>query len=154
MRGLKNIRHREYNYKANGYYFVTIVSRHRRNLFAGKKGLIEAELKDLIKKTKGLEVDYYAVMDNHIHLIFVLSDCELALGETVRRLKAKISHKLGIGAWQPNYYEHVIRSERALEKIREYIINNPLAEILKFEKFYKSPADKSAGYREDRMKVP
>jgi len=27
--------------------------------------------------------------------------------------------------WQPNYYEHVIRNESALNKIREYIINNP-----------------------------
>jgi len=28
--------------------------------------------------------------------------------------------------WQRNYYEHVIRSEHELNKIREYIINNPL----------------------------
>ena len=27
--------------------------------------------------------------------------------------------------WQPNYYEHVIRNEFALNKIRGYIINNP-----------------------------
>jgi putative transposase len=28
--------------------------------------------------------------------------------------------------WQRNYYEHIIRSETELNKIREYIINNPL----------------------------
>ena len=28
--------------------------------------------------------------------------------------------------WQKNYYEHVIRNEVSLNKIREYIINNPL----------------------------
>jgi putative transposase len=28
--------------------------------------------------------------------------------------------------WQRNYYEHIIRSEIELNKIREYIINNPL----------------------------
>jgi len=27
--------------------------------------------------------------------------------------------------WQRNYYEHVIRNERELEKIREYIAGNP-----------------------------
>jgi len=27
--------------------------------------------------------------------------------------------------WQRNYYEHVIRSEEELNKIRRYIINNP-----------------------------
>ena len=29
--------------------------------------------------------------------------------------------------WQRNYYEHIIRNERELEDIREYIWNNPLA---------------------------
>lgn len=28
--------------------------------------------------------------------------------------------------WQRNYYEHVIRDEESLNKIREYILNNPL----------------------------
>jgi len=32
--------------------------------------------------------------------------------------------------WQWNYYEHIIRSEKELEKIREYIENNPLVEKL------------------------
>ena len=27
--------------------------------------------------------------------------------------------------WQRNYYEHIIRDERELERIREYILNNP-----------------------------
>jgi REP element-mobilizing transposase RayT len=27
--------------------------------------------------------------------------------------------------WQRNYYEHIIRSEEDLYKIREYIVNNP-----------------------------
>ena len=29
-------------------------------------------------------------------------------------------------AWQRNYYEHIIRNEFELNRIREYIINNPL----------------------------
>jgi putative transposase len=28
--------------------------------------------------------------------------------------------------WQRNYYEHIIRNENELNRIREYIINNPL----------------------------
>ncbi len=27
--------------------------------------------------------------------------------------------------WQRNYYEHIVRDERELNKIRRYIINNP-----------------------------
>ncbi len=28
--------------------------------------------------------------------------------------------------WQRNYYEHIIRNEKELNRIREYILNNPL----------------------------
>jgi putative transposase len=33
---------------------------------------------------------------------------------------------LGVPVWQRNYYEHVIRGENELSRIREYIANNPL----------------------------
>ena len=28
--------------------------------------------------------------------------------------------------WQRNFYEHVVRDEEDLERIREYILNNPI----------------------------
>ena len=31
----------------------------------------------------------------------------------------------GISVWQRNYYEHIIRNNKSLENIRNYIINNP-----------------------------
>jgi REP element-mobilizing transposase RayT len=32
---------------------------------------------------------------------------------------------LGIRFWQRNYWEHIIRDEQSLNRIREYIQNNP-----------------------------
>lgn len=32
----------------------------------------------------------------------------------------------GVKIWQRNYYEHIIRDEESLGKIREYIVNNPI----------------------------
>ncbi len=32
----------------------------------------------------------------------------------------------GVPVWQRNYYEHIIRTERALHAIRQYIRANPL----------------------------
>ena len=29
-------------------------------------------------------------------------------------------------AWQTNYHEHIIRNEHELERIRNYIVSNPL----------------------------
>jgi REP element-mobilizing transposase RayT len=31
----------------------------------------------------------------------------------------------GVPVWQRNYWEHVIRNEESLDRIREYIENNP-----------------------------
>ena len=76
-------------------------------------------------------------MPNHIHIIFIFDNSKLHLGEIVRRFKAKVSHALEVNVWQGNYYEHVIRNEEALNRIREYIIQNPEKELIKFEQFYK-----------------
>jgi putative transposase len=38
-----------------------------------------------------------------------------------------LRHDPGTVVWQRNYYEHVIRDEPSLNRIREFIINNPLS---------------------------
>ena len=38
----------------------------------------------------------------------------------------KFRSAYGVPFWQRNYYEHIIRNEKELTEIREYIINNPL----------------------------
>ncbi len=52
------------------------------------------------------------------------------LGEIVRSFKAIATRGLRQAghssfAWQRNYYEHIIRDEASLNRIREYIVNNP-----------------------------
>lgn len=44
---------------------------------------------------------------------------------TTRRIN-ELRRTPGMPVWQRNYYEHIIRDERTLGRIREYIINNPL----------------------------
>ena len=54
------------------------------------------------------------------------------LSEIVRAFKTFSSRQIndqrgtpGIPIWQRNYYEHVIRNETALNRIRQYILDNP-----------------------------
>ena len=76
-------------------------------------------------------------MDDHLHAILILNDSEKTVSEVVRQFKALITLKTKIkDVWQKGFFEHVIRNEKALQKIREYIRNNPLAEKIKFEQFY------------------
>jgi REP element-mobilizing transposase RayT len=37
----------------------------------------------------------------------------------------QIRHTSGIPVWQRNYYDHIIRDETSLQKIRQYIQTNP-----------------------------
>jgi REP element-mobilizing transposase RayT len=37
-----------------------------------------------------------------------------------------VSRQLGFSVWQRDYYEHIIRDERAYDNISNYINDNPL----------------------------
>lgn len=62
----------------------------------------------------------------------------LSLGDVIGRFESFTMHQYILGVknhqwesfykrlWQRNYYEHIIRNEKELHQIREYIINNPL----------------------------
>ncbi len=45
--------------------------------------------------------------------------------ETTKQIRCLINNP-NIQIWQRNFYEHIIRNENELNKIREYIIKNPL----------------------------
>jgi len=134
MRALKQIRLPHYDYKKNGYYFVTMCTNYRKALLIGKtKDVVAQFIEQLPVKIKGLQVDYYSIVPTHVHIILILENCDLKVGEIIRRLKALITKYAALKLWQPNYYEHVIRNENALRDIRQYIINNPEKERLNFE---------------------
>ena len=101
-----------------------------------------------------LETDEFVVMPNHIHGIVSLSNVGAqfiapfkktttekqgvmnhapTIGEIVRAFKArctraisKIRNTPGVPVWQRNYYEHIVRTEKELHTIRQYIRYNPL----------------------------
>jgi len=171
MKAIKNIRLKNYNYKTNGYYFVTICTDYRKPFLQNNtiKDIVVAELARL-NDLNGVKIDYYVIMPNHIHLIIVLEDSKYSLFDIVKRFKSKTTvfvnkqfanvdaqlvgrltqadqgrhinkdadqgRQLHQRLWQPNYYEHIIRNEHALGKIREYIQNNPEKEKIEFDQFY------------------
>ncbi|GAB4432037.1 MAG: transposase [Anaerolineae bacterium] len=56
-----------------------------------------------------------------------------SLGAIIRAFKSAVTRRInalrgtpGAPVWQRNYYEHIIRTERALHAIRRYIAENPL----------------------------
>jgi len=139
----KNIRLKRYDYRSDGYYFVTIDTYQQRPLIDKYRGEIEKMLFSLPKRFPGLAIDWHSLMPTHLHVIFVFKQVKMGLGEVVRVFKALVTKNAENPFWQRNYYEHVIRNDDALLKIRNYIKNNPLVERIEFEEFYKRGSDKS-----------
>ena len=135
----KSIRLKNYDYTLNGYYFVTICTHDKEPNIQKYRKTVERILQSLPEKISGLEIDYTSLMPTHLHTIFVFNGIKKSLGEIVRIFKAIVSKETGKrNFWQRNYYEHVIRNEKALLRIREYIRNNPIVEKIRFEQFYEA----------------
>lgn len=138
----KNVRLKKFDY-SSGWFFITNKSDFAQNYFIGKiRNLVKEELINLSGKINGVEIDYFHIMPNHIHAILIFDNAQLPLFEFWRRYKAITTLKAkrigfpGKSLWQKNYYEHIIRNEYALQRIREYIENNPLKENLPLEEIY------------------
>ncbi len=140
--GYKNIRLKHYDYRT-GWFFVTNKTDFGKNYFSGDLyQLVKEELIKLAEQTVGAGLDYFQIMPNHIHVILIFEQAEIALPEFWRRFKAMTTLKAkkngfkGKTLWQKNYFEHIIRNEIALNKIREYIKNNPYIEDFPFKEIY------------------
>jgi len=96
-----------------------------------------------------LELDAFVIMPNHVHGIIVLKGpnvvgatgrspsrcgpCKRSIGAFIAGFKSAVTKRINalrgtpkISIWQRNYYEHVVRNEESLNRIREYILNNPM----------------------------
>ena len=111
--------------------------------------IVQKEWLDIQNRFQNVQLDVFVVMPNHLHGIIEIIDDgknvgaihELPLQQRPRRMlipkiigrfKMQSSKQINIlhnsqgkPIWQRNYYEHIIRNENELNKIRQYIIDNP-----------------------------
>ena len=112
-------------------------------------GRIVCECWDVIpQRFPNVELDEFVVMPNHVHAIIVITDDngvgaihelplqmqrrKMLLPKVVGYFKMNAAKRInlardtqGTPVWQRNYYEHIVRNERELERIRAYIAGNP-----------------------------
>ncbi len=103
------------------------------------------------KFRENVELDEFIVMPNHFHGIVIINELDMALGTArraptegfgkpvagslstiMRSFKSAVTKRInesrnipGAQFWQRNYYEHVISDDYDLNRIQEYIVNNP-----------------------------
>ena len=107
--------------------------------------LVAEEWQSTAAVRPSVEVDLYVVMPNHVHgLLLFYSDKSEKTPERTRRMRAnslgsifaqfrskvtKRSRNLAnpqrTRIWKRNYYDHIVRNEQSLERIRNYILENP-----------------------------
>lgn len=145
--GNKNNRLKYYNY-FNGWFFITNQTNFCKPYIKDKYyDIVKKELFNIPNKYTGVEVDFFSLMPTHIHCILIFNDSSLPLSEIWRRFKAVTtlsSKRTGLPdktLWQQNFYEHIIRNEKALKRIRNYIFNNPFKVNLPLDEIYESAED-------------
>ncbi|MEK6709271.1 MAG: transposase [Nitrospinota bacterium] len=151
-----SLRLKGYDYSRAGAYFVTFCTLNRELFFLdeGTRGIAEQCWREIPVHFPSVQLDEWVVMPNHLHGILVLdlrrgvqlnaptknlrgnpfsaiSPRPFTLSVAVRTYKAAVttrsrrSDSVTFG-WQRNYYEHIIRNEQELNRIRQYIAENPL----------------------------
>ncbi len=150
----RSIRLKAYDYSQPGAYSVTVVTQNRIPLFGeivdGEMVLnntgqsIGDAWEWLGTRYPHVHLDEYVVMPNHLHGIIVISDegkggsrtaptAHKPLGRLVAAFKTVTTKQFNLAhgtpgqlLWQRNYYEHVIRNDDEMERVREYISMNPM----------------------------
>lgn len=118
-------------------------------------GIVRACWEAIPEHFPDVETDAFVVMPNHVHGVIVIHEHSVrarhartgaaccprterpgvaagSLGAIVRSFKSACTKHInamrgtpGAPVWHRNYYERVIRNERELNAIRQYILDNP-----------------------------
>jgi len=142
----------EYDYATPGTYFVTICA-HRMELRFGQiecsemalnvAGRMVADIwRSLSDRHENIALDTYVVMPNHVHGIIHLGiDPEFNTMASLTTIIATFKSltttayadlvRSGVlppfdrTLWQRSFYDRIVRNQRELEAVREYILANP-----------------------------
>lgn len=139
----RSIRLKGHDYAGGGLYFVTMCAhREAGRIFssAGVRDIVEREWMRSAELRVYVHLGPFVVMPDHFHALIRLDGSGASLGEVIGAFKAAVTRNVRRGAmhlartdggdsfsriWLRNYYEMIVRSAEAEQKIAEYIRMNP-----------------------------
>ncbi|MEW5844301.1 MAG: transposase [Bacteroidota bacterium] len=150
----KRNRMKGYDYSIPAYYFVTICTQHKNQLFGNIIGgyvklnhfgkVVQQCWNDLPNHYSNCEPDYFIIMPDHVHGILIIDNRREVsvtlpnarhhgLSEIIRGFRSFSSKRINTLLnneskfhWQRSFYDRIIRNEKELFQIRRYIQQNPL----------------------------
>jgi len=148
-----SLRLKGYDYTSPGYYYVTINVQDQFLLFGEVENqkIYYNEFGRIVRKTwlwlkqqySYIELDEWILMPDHLHGIIVYksngnghsqmtSTVIKPLGRLIGAFKTVSTKKInivrnttGCRIWQRDFYDHIVRDNNDLERIRWYIKKNP-----------------------------
>jgi len=132
----KKNRIENFTYTSIGMYYITICTKNRGEILGKikqndikltKEGMICKEyLQNFEKIFINIEINEYIIMPNHIHMIIEIKEEKenVSIMRIIKKYKSSISQKLGRSIWQKSYYDRIIRNEKELYAIKQYIRDN------------------------------
>jgi len=148
------LRLREYDYKSNGVYFVTVCTDDRQSILCDilpqtdmfssvptrltKIGeTVDQAIRYIDQMNDGVSVLDSIIMPNHIHLLIMIdhdNGCELSLSTIIGRLKSFTTKRAGRKIWQRSFHDHILRDGEELQRYYTYLSDNPALWAL--DKYY------------------
>ena len=111
---IESARLKGWNYSSSGAYFVTICTKNRMPYFGE---IIDGEM---VLSDHGKTARKYW-QPNHVHGIISIVETRVVKTPNLGVFTMDI-----IPVWQPRFHDHIIRDENELNKIRQYIMDNPV----------------------------
>lgn len=141
-----------YDYGSVGAYFITICTEERRPILSKIVGegsplpqltrcgeITEKWIQKISETYEQMNVDYYVIMPNHIHLLISILNEEgrgnpspTTVVDAIAWLKYEITKEINIKRenkekiFQRSFHDHVIRDRADYDKIAKYIDKNPV----------------------------
>tara|TARA_R110002096_G_scaffold55607_7_gene142502 strand:+ start:56 stop:523 length:468 start_codon:yes stop_codon:yes gene_type:complete len=115
-------------------YFITVTSFQRRRILSTKQMQnICEEVWANILPIHHWSVGPYVIMPDHLHFFFRVtsdeaSDLSLTIGKWKEWTAKYATQRLGIEPplWQPEFFDHLLRSKTSLREKIEYVWQNPV----------------------------
>ncbi len=140
-----------FNYREPGMYFVTPCAHLRQTRFGVVRDgamrpsevghMVISVWREMPLTFPQATLDSWVLMPNHFHGLILLDadhvETNPALGDIMKWFKSITTNRYIHSVrdhgwprfdghlWQRNYYDHIVRNEADLNRIREYIENNP-----------------------------
>jgi REP element-mobilizing transposase RayT len=146
----KLLRLADWDYSSDGVYFITICCKDRQSYFGciNNNKIVLSEIGSIASKYwleipdhfLHVKLDEFIIMPNHIHGILILESnqninhfskpVKNSVSVVINQYKSSVKrwcNKKGFDhfQWQSRFYDQILHNVNSIDKIREYIFNNP-----------------------------